>query len=182
MSIFLHGRYLKIYYFWNDLEKCLLFWCDFHSFIVIQHFFSHDGRYSFWKYWPQFKSPYLNFIRSIYIFSAFAVKYWHIEFQSYICAISLLFPKKDLFSACFKDNIFTFLLKCILYVRICFCFLILHFNVWLIAISDCISWISTKDSFSVYCYFIIIKGNFWLSSLTKWPSFIESISALHPSI
>ena len=90
--------------------------------------------------------------------------------------VIFFFRKKNLFSAMhawFKDIIFTFLLKCILYVRICFCFLILHFNVWLIAIRDCIFWISTKDSFSVYCYFIIIKGNFWLSSLTKWPRLIK---------
>ena len=118
-----------------------------------------------------------------YIF--FLLLQWNIgisNFNHTFVQYRYFFRKKNLFSACFKDNIFTFLLKCILYVRICFCFLILHFNVWLIAIRDCIFWISTKDSFSVYCYFIIIKGNFWLSSLTKWPSFIESISALHPSI
>ena len=69
-----------------------------HSFIVIQHFFSHDGRYSFWKYWPQFKSPYLNFIRSVYILFCFCSEILAYRISIiHLCNIVIFFFRKKIF-------------------------------------------------------------------------------------
>ena len=131
MSIFLYGGYF------TRFGRMFIFLVT-DSFIHCNPtLFSHEGCYSFWKYWPQFKSPYLNFIRSIYILFCFCSEILAYRISIiHLCNIVIFFFRKKSFlcNACLIQRYY-FYIFIEMHIRIeMFFFLILHFSVWLIEI------------------------------------------------